>query len=68
MRAVPVATIPRITRFTALPLLLLGLPLAAPDPARASVETPLCAAEVRKRVSDRVERHVELQPRGNSCK
>ena len=44
MRAVPVATIPWITRFTALPLLLLGLPLAAPDPARASVETPLCAA------------------------
>jgi len=44
MRAVPMATLPWITRFTALPLLLLGLPLAAPDSARASAEPPLCAA------------------------
>ncbi|RAO76413.1 alpha/beta hydrolase family protein [Dyella jiangningensis] len=39
-----VPTIPWITRLTALPLLLLGLPLASPDPARASGEPSLCAA------------------------
>lgn len=50
MRAAPPATvhtIPWITRFTALPLLLLGLPLAAPDPAQASVEPLLCAPSSR---------------------
>ncbi|WP_201313300.1 prolyl oligopeptidase family serine peptidase [Dyella sp. EPa41] len=44
MRDVPVPTTPWITRFATLPLLLLGLSLAVPHPAQASVETQLCAA------------------------